>query len=75
MTFKEARKNARELAKHRYAYLIISKQQEIGWYADTAISDRAVYFVNKDGSLELLSSTFAINYHRQYMKNLKLKNR
>lgn len=74
MTLKEAKKEAIDQAKiHRYYYLTISKQTEIGWYAERNATQRTVFLVNRDGSLELHNSDFARNYQRQYLPNIKLK--
>lgn len=73
MTLKEARKEARETAKiYGYGYLSISKQTEIGWYAEQNATQRTVFFVYKDGRLKLFNSEFARNYYRQYLSDTKL---
>lgn len=73
MTLKEAKKEAIDKTKtHRYCYLSISKQTEIGWYTELNATQRTVFLVNKDGSLELYNSEFARNYQRQYLSNVRL---
>lgn len=74
MTLKEAKKAARDKAKiYRLAYLTISKQTEIGWYAEQSATQRTVFIVWRDGSLELYNSDFARNYQRQYLPNIRLR--
>lgn len=74
LTLKEARKEARDRARiYGYCYLSISKQTEIGWYTEHNATQRTVFFVHKDGSLELHNSDLARNYHRQYLSNIKLR--
>ena len=74
MTLKGAKKEAIEKSKsYGYRFLTISKQQEIGWYAERYPTQRTVFWVNRDGSLELYSSDFARNYQRQYLPNIRLK--
>ena len=73
MTLKEAKKEAVLLAnKGKHPYLAISKQTEIGWYVETAPTQRAVFWVNKDGSLELHQTDFARNYYRQHLRNVRI---
>lgn len=74
MTLKEAKKDAINFAhKYSYAYLTISKQKEIGWYVEKNPTQRSVFFVTKDGCMELRNTDFARNYQRQYLPNIKLK--
>ena len=72
MTLKEAKKEA--IAQgDRYFYLTISKQTEIGWYVERTATQRTVFLVHKDGSLELHNSDFARNYQRQHLPNVRAK--
>lgn len=74
MTLKEAKKEARKFAQQRnYAYLTISKQTEVGWYPSFEHTQRSVFFVHKDGTMDLLNSEFARNYQRQYLPNVRCK--
>lgn len=74
MTLKDAKKEAIDKARsYRYSFLTISKQKEIGWYAESKATQCTVFWVNRDGSLELYGSDFARNYQRQYLPNIKLK--
>lgn len=72
MTLKEAKKEAiNEANKYGHFYLTISKQTEIGWYAERQATQRTVFWVNRDGSLELYGSDFARNYQRQHLPNVR----
>lgn len=74
MTLKEAKKVAVAEARHRgYVYLAISKQSEIGWYIEQQPTQRAVFFVMKDGTMALRKTDFARNYQRQYLPNIRIK--
>lgn len=73
MTLKEAKKEAiNEAKKYGYFYLTISKQTEIGWYTERVATQRTVFFVHKDGRMELHNSDFARNYQRTHLPNIKL---
>lgn len=74
MTLKEAKKKAVcEARKYGYCYLTISKQTEVGWYVERWATQRTVFWVNRDGTLELHGSDFARNYQRQNLSNVRLK--
>lgn len=73
MTLKEAKKEAINKAKiYGMYYLTISKQKEIGWYSERTPTQRSVFFVYKDGRLNLHDSEFAQNYQRAYLPKIKL---
>lgn len=74
MTLKEAKKGAISEARNhgRYVYLTISKQTEIGWYVEWEATQRTVFLVYKDGSLELHCTDFARNYQREHFPNIKM---
>lgn len=71
LTLKEAKKEA--IASKRWCYLTISKQTEIGWYVEYQPTQRTVFWVYRDGALQLHRSDFARNYQRQHLPNVRLK--
>lgn len=64
MTFKEARAFARKSGSS--AFMSIHKQKEIGWYVTQRPDQRAIFFVTKDGRIQLVNSDFARNYNKKY---------
>lgn len=73
LTLKEAKKEAINKASTYGYYLTISKQTEIGWYAERDATQRTVFHVNRDGSLKLHNSDFGRNYQRQFLPNIRIK--
>lgn len=74
MNLKEAKKEAIDKVKiYGRCYLTISKQTEIGWYTEQNATQRTVFFVHRNGSLELHNSDFARNYQRQYLPKVRMK--
>lgn len=78
MTFKEARAEARK--KPNGAAIGVYEQESRGWFVEEpsygkwcGYHPRAVFHVNKDGSLQVVNSTFAKNYQKKYFANMQKK--